>query len=80
MLILTVPLFDTKLAGLSSSSADSVGRVSITMANGLKTGGTEPSGMKDYGFLQQRITVGFVGHTRGIFFIDKSKFPTGCGS
>ncbi len=36
------------------------------MENGLKAGGVEPDGMKDYGFMQQRAIEDFDGHTWGI--------------
>jgi uncharacterized protein len=44
--------------------------------DGLAAGGTEPTEMKDYGFMQQRNIEDFDGHTWEIFFMDISKFPT----
>jgi uncharacterized protein len=72
------PIADTKsnLAGLFSLSVDSVDEVNKIMTNGLKAGGTEPSEMKDYGFMQQRTIEDFDGHTWEIFYMDLTKFPT----
>jgi len=74
----TKPIADTKsaVAGLFSLSFDSVEEVNTTMENGLKAGGTEPSEMRDYGFMQQRTIEDFDGHTWEIFFMDMSKVPT----
>lgn len=74
----TKPIADTKskLAGLFSLSVDSVDEVNKIMANGLKAGGTEPSEMRDYGFMQQRTIEDPDGHTWEIFFMDVTKFPT----
>lgn len=46
------------------------------MDNGLKAGGTEPSEMKDYGFVQQRNIEDFDGHIWEIFYMDLSKMLT----
>lgn len=75
----TKPIADTKskLAGLFSLSVDSVDEVNRIAANGLKAGGTEPTEMKDYGFMQQRTIEDFDGHTWEIFYIDITKFPAG---
>jgi uncharacterized protein len=74
----TKPLADTKsnLAGLFSLSLESIDEVNNLMANGLKAGGTEPSEMKDYGFMQQRTIEDFDGHTWEVFYMDITKFPT----
>lgn len=74
----TKPIADTKsaVAGLFSLSFDSVEEVNSTMENGLKAGGTEPTEMKDYGFMQQRTIEDFDGHTWEIFYMDMSKVPT----
>jgi predicted lactoylglutathione lyase len=74
----TKPIADTKsaLAGLFSLSVESVDEVNNILANGLKAGGTEPSEMKDYGFMQQRTIEDFDGHTWEIFYMDMTKFPT----
>ena len=73
----TKPIADTKsnLAGLFSLSVDSIGEVNNIVTNGLKAGGTEPSEMKDYGFMQQRTIEDFDGHTWEIFYMDITKFP-----
>jgi uncharacterized protein len=74
----TKPIADTKtnLAALFSLSVDSVDTVNKIVADGLNAGGTEPSEMKDYGFMQQRSIEDFDGHTWEIFYMDISKFPT----
>lgn len=73
----TKPIADTKsnLAGLFSLSVENVDEINKIMTNGLNAGGTEPSEMKDYGFMQQRTIEDFDGHTWEIFFMDMSKFP-----
>jgi predicted lactoylglutathione lyase len=74
----TKPIADTKskLAGLFSLSVDSVDEVNSILSKGLDAGGTEPSDMKDYGFMQQRTIEDFDGHTWEVFYMDISKFPT----
>ena len=74
----TKPIADTKstVAGLFSSSMDSLEEVNNTMENGLKAGGIEPNEMKDYGFMQLRTIEDFDGHTWEIFYMDMSKIPT----
>lgn len=71
------PLADTKstLAALYSLSLESIDEVNALMAKGLKAGGTEPSEMRDYGFMQQRTIEDFDGHTWEVFFMDMTKFP-----
>jgi uncharacterized protein len=73
----TKPIADTKstIAGLFSLSIDNIDEVNNLMTNGLKAGGTEPTEMKDYGFMQQRTIEDFDGHTWEIFFMDIAKFP-----
>ena len=73
----TKPIADTKtkLAALYSLSVESVDEINSIVAAGLNAGGTEPSEMKDYGFMQQRTIEDFDGHTWEIFFMDVSKFP-----
>ena len=73
----TKPIADTKtnLAGLFSLSMDNIEAVNKMVTDGLKAGGTEPTEMKDYGFMQQRTIEDFDGHTWEIFFMDISKFP-----
>jgi len=77
-LFATKPIADTKthVAGLFSLSVDSIDEVNTIMTNGLKSGGIEPSEMKDYGFMQQRTIEDFDGHTWEIFYMDISKFPS----
>lgn len=73
----TKPIADTKsnLAGLYSLSVENIDEINKIMTSGLNAGGTEPSEMKDYGFMQQRTIEDFDGHTWEIFFMDMSKFP-----
>ena len=74
----TKPIADTKssVAGLFSLSVDSIDEVNSIVTNGIKAGGTEPSEMRDYGFMQQRTIEDFDGHTWEIFYMDITKFPT----
>ncbi len=74
----TKPLADTKnnLAGLFALSMDSLEEVNKVVNEGLLAGGTEPTEMKDYGFMQQRNIEDYDGHTWEIFFMDITKFPT----
>lgn len=74
----TKPIADTKnnVAGLFSLSVASLDEINQIVANGLKTGGTEPSELRDYGFMQQRTIEDFDGHTWEIFYMDMSKIPT----
>jgi uncharacterized protein len=73
----TKPIADTKsnLAGLFSLSVDSVDVVNSILSKGLDAGGTEPTEMKDYGFMQQRTIEDFDGHTWEVFYMDITKFP-----
>lgn len=73
----TKPIADTKsnLAGLFSLSVDSVDEVNSIISKGLDAGGTEPTEMKDYGFMQQRTIEDFDGHTWEVFYMDITKFP-----
>jgi uncharacterized protein len=73
----TKPVADTKsnLAGLFSLSVDSIDEVNNIVTNGLNSGGTEPTEMKDYGFMQQRTIEDPDGHTWEIFYMDITKFP-----
>lgn len=72
------PIADTKstIAALLSLSVDSVDEVNRIVASGLKAGGTEPSELKDYGFMQLRTIEDFDGHTWEVFYMDMTKFPT----
>ncbi|MBC7425885.1 MAG: glyoxalase/bleomycin resistance/extradiol dioxygenase family protein [Bacteroidia bacterium] len=73
----TKPIADTKktLAGLFSVSMENIEAVNTMVEKGLKAGGTEPTEMKDYGFMQQRNKEDFDGHTWEIFYMDITKFP-----
>lgn len=74
----TKPIADTKhnLAGIFSLSVDSVDSVNKIAADAVSAGATEPTGMKDYGFMQQRTIEDFDGHTWEVFYMDMSKFPS----
>ena len=74
----TKPLADTKsnLAGIFSFSVDSIEEINSMVTNGLNAGGTEPSEMRDYGFMQQRTIEDFDGHTWEVFYMDITQFPT----
>jgi predicted lactoylglutathione lyase len=73
----TKPIADTKsnVAALFSLSVDSIDEVNSILTKGLNAGGTEPSEMKDYGFMQQRTIEDFDGHTWEIFYMDITNFP-----
>jgi uncharacterized protein len=73
----TKPVADTKsnLAGLFSLSVGSIDEVNNITTNGLNSGGTEPTEMRDYGFMQQRTIEDPDGHTWEIFYMDITKFP-----
>lgn len=73
----TKPIADTKsaLAGLFALSLGSLDEVNRMMSSGLKAGGTEPSEIADYGFMQQRTIEDFDGHTWELFYMDMSKVP-----
>lgn len=72
------PIADTKtnVAGLFSLSVNNVEELNKIMESGINAGGTEPTEMRDYGFMQQRTLEDFDGHTWEIFFMDMSKIPT----
>jgi len=73
----TKPIADTKsnLAALFALSVDSVDEVNSIVNKGLEAGGTEPTEMKDYGFMQQRNIEDFDGHTWEVFYMDITKIP-----
>jgi uncharacterized protein len=73
----TKPIADTKtnVAALFSLSVESIAEVNSIITNGLNAGGTEPTEMKDYGFMQQRTIEDFDGHTWEVFYMDITKFP-----
>jgi predicted lactoylglutathione lyase len=54
---------------------DSVDEVNSILSKGLDAGGTEPTEMRDYGFMQQRTIEDFDGHTWEVFCMDITKFP-----
>lgn len=72
------PIADTKtnVAGLFSLSVNNVEEMNKIMESGINAAGTEPTEMRDYGFMQQRTLEDFDGHTWEIFFMDMSKIPT----
>lgn len=74
----TKPIADTKsnLAGLFSLSVEHLDEMNKIVESGIKAGGTEPSEMKDYGFMQQRTIEDFDGHTWEVFYMDMSNMPT----
>lgn len=69
------PIADTKknIGGLFSLSVSSVDEMNSIMAGGLNAGGIEPTGIRDYGFMQQRTIEDFDGHTWEIFYMDMTK-------
>ncbi len=72
------PIADTKtnVAGLFSLSVNNVEEMNKIMESGISAGGTEPTEMRNYGFMQQRTLEDFDGHTWEIFFMDMSQIPT----
>jgi len=73
----TKPIADTKskVAALFSLSFSTLDEVNNVMIKGLNAGGTEPTEMKDYGFMQQRTIEDFDGHTWELFYMDMNKMP-----
>ena len=71
------PIADTKsaVAGLFALSVDSVAEVNSIVEAGLAAGGTEPTELRDYGFMQQRTIEDTDGHTWEVFYMDMSKLP-----
>ena len=69
------PIADTKsfIAGLYSLPMESIEHMNETISSGLQAGGSEPSEMKDNGFMQQRTLEDYDGHTWELFFMDASK-------
>lgn len=74
----TKPIADTKnnIAGIYSLSVDSIDTVNKIVTDALAAGGTEPTEMRDYGFMTQRTIEDLDGHTWEVFYMDMSKFPT----
>ena len=73
----TKPIADTKntLAALYSLSLESVAKINEVANNAISAGASEPTEMKDYGFMQQRTIEDFDGHTWELFYMDMNKFP-----
>ena len=73
----TKPIADTKskVAALFSLSFSTLDEVNNVMTKGLNARGTEPTEMKDYGFMQQRTIEDFDGHTWELFYMDMNKMP-----
>ncbi len=70
------PIADTKtnIAALLSLSLESTDAMNAMMEKGLAAGGTEPTELRDYGFMQQRTIEDFDGHTCELFYMDVTKF------
>lgn len=70
------PIADTKtnIAALLSLSLESTDAMNAMMEKGLAAGGTEPTELRDYGFMQQRTIEDFDGHTWELFYMDVTKF------
>jgi len=75
---ITKPIADTKsnVAGLFSLSMESADEMNTMVEKGLKAGGTEPTEIRDYGFMLQRTLEDFDGHTWEVFYMDMLKIPT----
>ncbi len=73
----TRPLADTRneIAAIYSLSVENLDKINQIVDGGLEAGAIEPTGLKDYGFMQQRTLEDFDGHTWEIFCMDISKFP-----
>lgn len=73
----TKPIADTRngLAGIYALSVESVDRVNEICNNAISAGATEPSPMKDHGFMQIRQIEDYDGHTWEVFYMDMSKVP-----
>lgn len=65
----------SKIAAIFSLSTHSEEEMNKIVQNGLSAGGTEPTPIKDYGFMQQRTLEDIDGHIWEIFYMDLSKFP-----
>jgi len=72
------PIADTKSSITSwfALSVESSEKLNEFVENGLSAGGTEPTPMKDYGFMQLRNLEDPDGHTWEIFFMDTTKIPS----
>src|SRR5574343_112713 len=70
------PIADTKtnIAALLSLSLESTDAMNAMMEKGLAAGGTEPTELRDYGFMQQRTIEDFDGYTWELFYMDVTKF------
>ncbi|ACU03989.1 VOC family protein [Pedobacter heparinus] len=71
------PISDTKnsVASWFALSVGSLETLNEFVENGLKAGGTEPTPIKDYGFMQLRNLEDLDGYTWEIFFMDTTKIP-----
>lgn len=72
------PVADTKnsIASWFALSVESSEKLNEFLENGLRAGGTEPTPLKDYGFMQLRNLEDLDGHTWEVFFMDMTKIPT----
>ena len=64
----------TNIAAMLSLSLESTDAMNAMMEKGLAAGGTEPTELRDYGFMQQRAIEDFDGHTWELFYMDVTKF------
>ncbi|MCO6461856.1 MAG: hypothetical protein J5I59_10650 [Saprospiraceae bacterium] len=71
------PIIDAKtyIGAINSLSVDSIEEMNIIADAALKAGGTEPSPMQDYGFMQQRSFEDPDGHHWEVFYMDMSQVP-----
>ncbi|WP_313807225.1 VOC family protein [Flavobacterium sp.] len=60
---------------INSLSMENVAKMNETTDNALKAGGTEPTPLKDYGFMQQRSFEDLDGNFWEVFFMDMSQMP-----
>lgn len=65
----------TEIGVINSISVDSAGEVNTMADTALKSGGSEPSSPKDYGFMQQRSFSDPDGNHWEVLYMDMSKFP-----
>lgn len=65
----------TDIGVINSISVDSVAELNAMADAALKSGGSEPSSPKDYGFMQQRSYNDLDGNHWEVVYMDMSKFP-----
>jgi hypothetical protein len=70
-----IPDMEKCCAAIYSLSVDNLDEVNRIMSNALASGGSEPTEMKDHGFMQQRTLEDPDGYTWEVFCMDMSKFP-----